>query len=835
MKVPLKWLADYVSHGLDAAELARRLTMVGLEVAGFRSYGLPAPEGLKVRQDEPGPVWERDKFFTAQITAINPHPNADKLKLPQAEFGAGRKMQLVTGAPNLSVGQSGLKVIIGLSGCSYWDGHVTPKKISTLVPKPVRGVASEGMVMSAFELGINEEHEGIIILDDSAPVGVPLADYLGDIVLEVDVLPNMARCLSLVGIAREVAAFTGTKLNHPPSPAPASGPDIAGRVSVQIEDARLCPRYACALVEGVTWGESPAQMQYRLWYAGMRPISNVVDVTNYVMLEYGQPLHAFDYDVLKARAGGAAPTIIVRPARAGEVLVTLDKQERKLTPEMLVIADTKGPIALAGVMGGLETEASEKTKNVLLESANFDPISIRRTARALDLPSESSSRFSKGVHPEMVPVALARAADLTRQVAGGAVARGSVDAYPAPLALRVIELKSSEIVRLLGVEVPLAECAKLLTALEFQTQIVGDALHATVPPHRLDIQEGPADLIEDIARLRGYDSLPATLLHEPLPLQRGNDSLDFEEKVRDVLVAAGLEEAICYALTTPEKEAPAEKSDDYVRIANPISSERTVMRRSLLPGLLEAAERNLKTFDAVRLFEVGSVYLPVSGENLPREPRRLAIVMSGRRLPEAWPDGGAGPKGAMDFYDLKGVVEALLADLHITGAAFRPGNAAAYHPGKCAEVVAGETVVGTVGELHPKVAAAYGLGGKAVLAADVDLEALRAAVPSRFAYVPVPRFPAALRDVAVIVPEETTGEEVVAAIRAGGGELLADVRLFDVYRGDSIPPGTKSLAFALAYQAPDRTLTDKEIDKAHKAVQGRLKHVLKASIRGEDA
>ncbi len=834
MKVPLKWLAEYVRHGLDAAELARRLTMAGLEVAELRSYGLPVPEGLKVRQCEAGPIWARDKFFVARVTAILPHPNADKLKLPQVEYGEGRTMQLVTGAPNLNIGDSGLNVIIGLSGCDYWDGHVTPKKFSTLVPKPMRGVASEGMVMSALELGINEEHEGIILLDDKAPVGTPLADYLGDIVLEVDILPNMARCLSLVGIAREVAAFTGTTLIHPPAPAAATGPDIAGRVNVRIEDAALCPRYSCALIEGVTWGPSPSDMQFRLEYMGQRPIANLVDVTNYVLFEMGQPLHAFDFDKLRERAGGKAPTITVRPAKAGETLVTLDKIERKLTPEMLVIADEKGPIALAGVRGGLETEATAQTRNVLLESASFDPVSIRRTARALDLPSEAATRFSKGVHPEMVPLALHRCADLIRQTAGGAVAKGVVESFPAPLPPRTVELKRSEVVRILGDDVPLAECARLLSALEFKTEVKGETLHATVPPHRLDIQDGPADLIEDIARLRGYDALPATLLREPLPAQRGNPELDFEEKVRDLLVAAGLEEAISYALTTPERERPLGEPDEYVRLTNPISSERTVMRRSLLPGLLEAAERNLKNFDAVRLFEIGSVYHTTGGA-LPNEPRRVAVVLCGRRLPEAWGDGGAGSRACMDFYDLKGVIEALLDDLHLPRVYHGP-RSEAFHPGKSAYLFAFTrtcTPYGPLGELHPKVAAAYGLGGRAVLAAEFDLSGMRTYASGRFAYTPVPRFPAALRDVAVIVPEETRCEAVVQTIREGGGEMLSDVRLFDVYRGDSIPAGTKSLAFALAYQAADRTLTDKEIEKLHKAVQGRLTHVLKASIRGE--
>ncbi|MGL4550864.1 MAG: phenylalanine--tRNA ligase subunit beta [Gemmataceae bacterium] len=834
MKVPLKWLADYVDLTLTPGELAQKLTVAGLEVAGFRSFGLPAPEGLRVRQDEPGPVWDRDKVFTAELVSVTKHPDADKLKLPLVKYAGGQTQQLVTGAPNIAVGDGGQKVVIGLAGTTFWDTHISPKKMSTLTPKPVRGVPSEGMVMSNAELGISDEHEGIIVLEADAPVGVPLADFMGDIVLEIDVLPNMARCLSLVGVAREVAALTGQKLKTPAAPAPGTGPDVAGRVAVRIDDAALCPRYAAALIEGVTVGPAPGPMQRRLTYAGMRPINAVVDVTNYVMLELGQPLHAFDYDVLKARAGGKGPTVIVRPAKDGETLVTLDGKERKLTPEMLLITDEKGPIALAGVMGGLETEVTAKTANVLLESASFDPISIRRTARALDLPSEASSRFAKGVHPDMVPAALARAAHLIAGAAGGVVAKGAVDRYPSPLPPRVVELKLSEVRRVLGVDVPLAECVQLLEALEFTVVPGKDALEATVPGHRLDIQDGPADLIEDIARLRGYADLPMTLLSEPLPAQRGDEALVFEERVKDVLVGLGFEEAISYALTTPEREAPV-GTGEYVKLANPISSERTAMRRELLPGLLEAAERNLKTFDAVRLFEVGSVYHPVAGQALPAEPRRLAVALSGRRLPEHWGDGGSGPRGGADFYDLKGVVEALLADVHAAGFALRPArDVAAYHPGKSAALVPASdeaAVVGHFGELHPRVAAAFGLGGRTVLAAEFDLERLRALVPPRYAYRPVPRFPAALRDVAVVVPEGTAAEEVVGVIRQGGGELVREVRLFDVYRGESILAGTKSLAFALAYQADDRTLSDKEIEKAHKAVMGRLTHVLKATIR----
>src|SRR4051812_32457501 len=476
MKIPLKWLADYVPLSLPVPELASRLTMAGLEVGCFRSYGLPVPEGLLLKQEEPGPVWDRDKVVVARIAKVEKHPNADKLKLPTVEYGQGRTLTMVTGAPNVNVGDAGPIVVLGMSGTSYFDGHVSPKQIKTLKPGVIRGVESGAMVMSNYELGINEEHEGIILLEDDAPVGTPAADFMGDLVLEVDVLPNMARCLSMVGVAREVAAITGVSLTPPPRDVKADGHGIVGHVSVEIEDAHLSPRYAAGLIEGVKIDPAPQWMQRRLTYAGMRPINNVVDVTNYVMLEWGQPLHAFDYDVLKARAGGKAPAIIVRPARQGEVLTTLDKAERRLTPDVLVIADEKGPIALAGVMGGLETEVTDRTANVLLESASFDFVSIRRTSRALDLPSEASMRFSKGIHPDMVPIALARASELFRLHAGGTVAKGVIDVYPAPQPPKVVELSLRQVERTLGMALPIDECERILTALDFKVARVGEVL-----------------------------------------------------------------------------------------------------------------------------------------------------------------------------------------------------------------------------------------------------------------------------------------------------------------------------------------------------------------------
>ena len=459
MKVPLKWLADYVPLTLPVAELVERLTLAGLEVSGVRLYGVPTPEGLRVKSAEVGPLWDRDKIFVGEVLEVAPHPDADKLKLPTVAYGEGRTKKMVTGAPNLKVGDKGVKVVVALSGSVLFDGHSSPKKLTELKPTKIRGQPSDAMVCSSYELGIDEEHEGIILLEDDAPVGTPLVDFMGDVVLELEVTPNLARCLSLIGVAREVAALTGQALRLPPHVAEAKGDAIEGQVHVVIDNPKLSARYAAMLLKNVQVGPAPGWMQRRLTYAGMRPINNIVDVTNYVMLEWGQPLHAFDYDSLKKRAGGQAPTITVRLAQPGEMLKTLDGNERKLTPEMLVIADEAGPIALAGVMGGADTEVSATTTNILLESANFDFLNIRRTMKALNLPSEASVRFSKGIHPELVRPAAERAAELMRQHAGATVCKGIVDNYPAPLPPRVIELKMSEVRRLLGIDLPIDECA----------------------------------------------------------------------------------------------------------------------------------------------------------------------------------------------------------------------------------------------------------------------------------------------------------------------------------------------------------------------------------------
>lgn len=835
MKIPLRWLSEYVDIPDSRGRLIEQLTMAGLEVTGVRMIGLPVPDDVHVKQEDPGPVWDRDRVLIGQVLEVKKHPNADKLKLPVVDYGAAEPKEMVTGAPNLNVGDKGQKVVLALAGAALLDGHAKEKVIRKLKPTKIRGVPSDAMVCSYYELGISDDHEGIIILEDDAPVGMPLADFMGDMVLEVDVLPNMARCLSMIGVARETAALTGKPLRYPPIELRADGETIEGQVRVEIENPELSSRYAAMLLRGVTIRPSPGWMQRRLMYAGMRPINNIVDITNYVMLEWGQPLHAFDYDVLVERAKGGVPTIVVRPARPGEKIVTLDDVERSLQADDLVIADTAGPIAIAGVMGGRDTEVTEKTRHILLESANFDPVSIRRTMRRLDLPSEASIRFSRGIHPATVEPAAKRAAELMLQHASATVCKGIVDCYPRPPEPQTIVLPLDEVHRVLGVELDCSEAKRILQALEFHVEEIDPrTLQATTPPHRLDIQEGAADLIEELARIHGYDRLPATLIADRLPEQHTNVEIPFEERVRDCFVNYGFQEIISYALTTPEREKPLLQGDiEYVTIANPISSERTVMRRSVLASVLVSAAANLRHTDTVRLFEIGRVYVPVPGDRFPQEQRRLAFFITGLREPPHWDQPS--DAGTADFFDAKGIVEALAGDLHLSAVEFRRSNAAFLHPGKAAEVCVGDQSVGVFGQLHPSVAEAFDLDPRKVhLVGEFDLELLQRLVPDRFTYDPIPRYPAALRDIAIVVDEATPAAEVEAVIRAAGGKLLRQVHLFDVYRGESIPKGKKSLAYALTYQSQDKTLTDKEVDKLHRKVEEQLKRSLNAQIRGKD-
>jgi phenylalanyl-tRNA synthetase beta chain len=855
MKLPLSWLKDFVDIELSINELAYALTSAGMEVEAIHFAGLPLPQSERLEYQVSGFEWERDKLVVAAIREVMPHPDADRLVLCQLDDGE-RLHTVLTGAPNLfeykGLGAlpAPLKVCYAREGAQIYDGHQPGRVLMRLKRTKIRGVASYSMVCSEKELGISEEHDGIILLDADAPLGAPLQDYLGDAVFEIAITPNIARNANVYGIAREIAAITGKPLRAPDLSLVAEGAPLEGRVSIEITHPPANPRFVVGLIEAVTIKPSPYKIQHRLRLAGQRPINNIVDATNYAMLEIGQPLHAFDYDVLLARAktaGAASPIIITRPAQPGETLTTLDGMARRLDDFTILVCDQAGSLALAGVMGGLESEVTAATQNVLLEGAAWNPINTRRTVKAQNLPSEAAYRFSRGVHPALAPRGVARGLELMRQWGGGVVARGLVDEYPLPAADPVVELTPADVERWLGIALPAADIARLLESLGFHCQLSNlqapITITVTTPDHRLDIGTGvigKADLIEEIARLYGYHRIPETRLADTLPPQRGNPSLALEERVRDLLVAAGLQEVITYRMTTPEAEArrlppgtpPTDKP--YLQLANPINAERTVLRQSLLAGVLEIVERNARLRERVALFEIGEVFLGSEGggasgtDALPDELPRLVIALTGRRALPAWQGAD---DGMLDFYDLKGIVETLLDGLHLP-AQYEPGAHPSFHPGKCAHVVSGEQRIGTIGALHPEVAARYDLGAAPVLVARFDVAAMAALTPAGYATRGVPAFPPIVEDLAIIVEESIPAERVAFIIRQTGGKLLEGAGLFDVYRGPQLGAGLKSLAYRLTYQAEDRTLTDADVAKVRHRIVTRLERELGAKLRG---
>ncbi len=854
MKIPLSWLKDYVDIVQPVEALAERLTLAGLEVESIERIG---------------DFWERDKIFVGQILEVTRHPDAERLTLALVEYGTGAPQRVVTGAPNLYPyvdqdlsGNRGPKVAFAVVGARLIDGHSEERKIVKLKPSKIRGIVSEGMVCSEKELGLSDAHEGILLLPDDAPVGLPLVDYLGDAVLEFSIKGAFGHLQSVIGIAREIAALTGQPLRYPMAWADQGAqrelvPD-ADFAGIVIEDPDLCLRYSAALIEGVKIGPSPWWMQQRLLRAGMRPINNVVDVTNYVMLELGQPLHAFDYALLQERAGGR-PTIIMRRAYPGEHLTTLDGVDRALDPDMLLITDTAGAIAVAGVMGGANTEVSDATTSVLLESANFNFLSIRRTSQMLKLSSEAANRFGKRVDPELTVKALDRACALLAQLAGGKPQPVYGDVYPGKPQPCTIELSPDYVNRLLGAEIPVAEMVRILEALEFtvdgrlvnwETGRLGDQptnlptyqptnLLITVPSHRQDVRI-PADLAEEIGRIYGYDRLTPTLLADELPPQRRNLALEGEEKVRDVLVGAGLDEVITYSMIDIRDEeklavkglSPAEipgLAEPSVTVLNPLSADRAHLRRTLLPGLLRTARANLRFVERVAIFEVGRVFHARPDQPLPAEPRRVAALLTGPREASTWLAHDASPLG---FFDLKGVVEALLERLHLTDVRWERFEHPVLYPGRTARLLVSGAEVGLLGELHPATRAAFDLPDQPVVVMECDLDALLAGWGRPHAMTDISAQPPVYEDLAVVVDDAVPAAQVETLIRQSGGKLLADVRLFDVYRGAQVPAGKKSLAYALTYQAPDRTLTDEDTRKVRGRIVARLERELGAVLRG---
>jgi len=800
MKVSLKWLEEYVDITLPPADLAQRLTMAGTEVKGWQVIA---------------GKWEN--IVVGQIIAINPHPSADRLTLPTVDLGT-EQQTVVCGAPNLRLGD---KVAFARVGAQLIDGHTG--QVIRLKSAKIRGVVSSGMVCSEKELGISDSHEGIMVLPPEAPVGTPLADYMGDVIFDLEITPNRPDCLSVIGIAREVAALTGQKVRLPEVGYETAPLAIDQQLAVDIVDTDLCPRYCASLITGVKVAASPRWMQQRLLACGMRPINNIVDITNYVMLEYGQPLHAFDYHRIRGKK------IIVRRADDGEIIVTLDRVRRVLSRSTLVIADREQAAAIAGVMGGANCEVTEETTAILLEGANFNPSSIYYTGNTLGLPSEARLRFERGISPELTIPALKRATQLIIQLAGGEAAKGLVDAYPGKQEPEPISLSTGEVNSFLGVEFSIGQIKAALVSLGFDCQPAASAseVWVTAPYWRSDIHQ-PVDLIEEVARIIGYDKIPVTMLSESLPRQNPEPILSLKQEVRLSLVGYGFQEVVTYSLTSLEllnkllpKPHPPEPMP--LRMANPMTADQEYLRPNLRPNLLAALSANRRhEAGGIRLFELGRAYLP-RPKDLPEEPEVVCGLLSGPRFEESWHGGGE----MVDFFDAKGVVDGLLSRLCVE-ASFEPGEDESLHPTKQAAIVIGGEKVGALGKLHPKVAEAFELS-RDVYLFEINLTALLPFTIGHKLFQPIPRFPAIVRDIALVVGAGVTHRQVQDIIM--GFPLVTQVAIFDVYAGGQLPAGKKSLAYRITFQSPSHTLTDDEVNKVLKQILDKLSKEFGAILR----
>lgn len=804
MKVTLNWLKEYVEIDLAPEELSHRLTMAGLEVDAMEKLG----EGL-------------DSVIVARLADVRVHPDADRLTLCTVETGTVT-LQVVCGATNHKAGDLVAFAQVG----TELPGGLKIRK------SKIRGEDSNGMLCSLSELGLAASSEGIMILPHGLELGQSAFAALGlkDVRFELGLTPNRPDCLSVVGVAREIAGMTGAALKLPVPRLDELGEPAAGKTSVTILDAELCPRYAARLIEGVKIGPSPAWLVRRLEAIGLRSINNVVDVTNFVMMELGHPLHAFDFRYLRDRR------IVVRRAHDGDRFTTLDGQVRTLMASDLVICDGEGPVALAGIMGGENSEVRPDTVDILLESAFFNPGAIRRTSKRLGLHTESSHRFERGADIDMVPLALDRAAAMIVELAGGWIAQGMVDAYPHLLPKRQLSLSAQRASQLLGVEVDSGEIQRVLSGIGLTSDFILDrrdgALLVDIPHFRPDI-EREIDLIEEVARLIGYDRIPVTMPTSTLASQPLPRHLHLEKLLRDCISGLGFCEVINYSFVAAASVdrlgfAADDPRRQNVEILNPLTEEQAVMRTTLVPGLLETAARNIayRTND-LALFELRPVFVPVSGEDLPREELRLTALLSGRREPEGWAQQTVG----CDFFDIKGVVEELLGHLNIGSLRWPSEHGEGfYHPGKSCAVDAGEKRLGTLGEIHPEVLRTFDIP-QPVFLLDLDAEAIFAAAGSHPGFRPLSRYPDVERDSALLIDEEITAQQVLDALQQVRLKDLESIVLFDVYRGSSLPQGKKSLAIRARYRALDRTLTDELVQNLHGKLVAALHKSLGAELR----
>ncbi|WP_127532603.1 phenylalanine--tRNA ligase subunit beta [Paenibacillus kobensis] len=812
MKVSYQWLNQYIEvTDMTASQIAERMTSGGIEIDVVESLN-KGVSGVVV-----GYVVSKEK-----------HPDADKLNVCQIDAGTGETLQIVCGARNVDAGQ---KVPVALVGAKLpGDLHIKRAKL--------RGVESQGMICSAKELGLQEkllpkeQQEGILVLPADTPIGQPIGITLGidDEVLELDLTPNRSDCLSMLGAAYEVAALTGREVKLPDTSVMHSSDQASSHLSVTIEAKDQCSHYSARYIRGVKIAPSPLWMQNRLMAAGVRPINNVVDITNYVMLEYGQPLHAFDASKLE---GGR---IVVRNAQPGEMLTTLDDQERKLEPQMLVIADAVKPVALAGVMGGANSEVTEDTTDIVLESARFDGSTVRRTSRQLGLRSESSARFEKEVDPGRVIAALNRAASLLEKHADGHVTEGIVEAVVSRPEPAVVQVSLPKINQYLGTDLSKLEVEAIFVRLGFEGSIDDNGVFTiTVPTRRGDITRD-VDLIEEVARLYGYDNIPTTPIEGSTTPGALTKAQAIRRELRKKLTNSGLNEVISYSFTGPERAQlfPALTSNSRpIRLAMPMSEERSVLRTSLLPQLLEMASynRNRKNYD-LAVFELGSVFHTEEETltALPNEKHRFGLLFTGNAVQASWNQKAQ----AYDFYHAKGVIEAMIQSLGIDHLVrYEAAQPEGFHPGRTAAIKlhteAGWVAIGYVGQLHPELQQKSDLADTFV--AELDLAPLYEYADFAIVYKPLPRFPAMERDIAVVVDAGVEAGRLTETARETAGELLESIRVFDVYTGEKLGADKKSVALSLVYRHRERTLTDEEITELHGAVVVKIEQTFGAELR----
>jgi phenylalanyl-tRNA synthetase beta chain len=802
MLVSLRWLRDYVDIDLAPAALADCLTMAGLEVDAIR---------------ETAPGFSR--VVVAKILSLRPHPDSEKLSLCEVTTGTDT-LPVVCGARNI---QTGDVVPLALVGAAIPGGY-------TIKSSRIRGERSEGMLCSEEELGIGPDASGIMILPAGLTLGQDLTDALDlrDVVLDIGITPNRSDCLSVIGVAREIAALTGKKLRVPEISLREDDEAINHITSVQILDPDLCPRYTARMIRNVAVRPSPSWMRRRLESVGLRAINNVVDVTNFVMLEWGQPLHAFDYRFLEEGR------IVVRRSRPGETFVSLDEKERVLRPDTLMICDGVKPVAIGGIMGGLNSEVKDDTRTVLLESAYFDPVSIRKSSRWLSMSTDAAFRFERGIDPDGVVRALNRAARLIADLSGGTICRGHIDQYPRKIeSPRDIPLRISRVREILGNDIAAPEAVRILESLEM-TVGQGEGLHyrVTPPTFRVDISR-EIDLIEEIARLQGYDRIPVTYPAVSIVSKQQDRRKILEERIRTLLNGYGYSEVVTYSFI------PATAVDDLglpagdarrasVAIRNPLTEEQSVMRTTMIFSLLETMRKNASAgcFD-LKLFEIGRTYLARQPGSLPVEKNRIGGLLTGARFDHGWHYSGI----ASDFFDLKGCLEGLLEHLKMASVKFKADLQEPFlHPGRSCRITIGEDMIGFLGEVHPDVLNRMDLKNRAMVF-ELDLDVLAGHFSGALSYRDISKFPASSRDVAFLISRDRTVEEIIQISLDMHEELLENVYVFDVYEGTGVPEGMTGLGLRFSYRAHDRTLTDQDIGQAHHAIVQRIMERSGAKIR----